>query len=171
MININEFANTIFEMTEKTSYRFIEMFEETQRIDETITYVYIKAFYMHTIRLYLEANKNLRKFDELNYAYKMTLENYYKSNNRGIAGDIVESIKEAYDKSYEMMQSLNFKDLYDGYEFRHHIVDCFELLRSILEKKSEKSVRVDLFENYISVFRRQAEELIDYFAKELKRVK
>ena len=171
MININEFANTIFEMTEKTSYRFIEMFEETQRIDETITYVYIKAFYMHTIRLYLEANKNLRKFDELNYAYKMTLENYYKSNNRGIAGDIVESIKEAYDKSYEMMQSLNFKDLYDGYEFRHHIVDCFELLRSILEKKSEKSVRVDLFENYISVFRRQSEEVIDYVAKEIKRVK
>lgn len=171
MININEFANTIFEMTEKTSYRFIEMFEETQRIDETITYVYIKAFYMHTIRLYLEANKNLRKFDELNYAYKMTLENYYKSNNRGIAGDIVESIKKAYDKSYEMMQSLNFKDLYDGYEFRHHIVDCFELLRSILEKKSEKSVRVDLFENYISVFRRQAEEVIDYVAKEIKRVK
>ena len=171
MININEFANTIFEMTEKTSYRFIEMFEETQRIDETITYVYIKAFYMHTIRLYLEANKNLRKFDELNYAYKMTLENYYKSNNRGIAGDIVESIKKAYDKSYEMMQSLNFKDLYDGYEFRHHIVDCFELLRSILEKKSEKSVRVDLFENYISVFRRQAEEVIDYVAIEIKRVK
>ena len=171
MININEFANTIFEMTEKTSYRFIEMFEETQRIDETITYVYIKAFYMHTIRLYLEANKNLRKFDELNYAYKMTLENYYKSNNRGIAGDIVESIKKAYDKSYEMMQSLNFKDLYDGYEFRHHIVDCFELLRNLLESKTQRDVRVDLFENYISTFRRQADTVIDYVSKEIKRVR
>ena len=48
--------------------------------DETITYVYIKAFYMHTIRLYLEANKNLRKFDELYYAYKMTLENLASAN-------------------------------------------------------------------------------------------
>lgn len=171
MININEFANTIFEMSEKTSYRFIEMFEDNKRIDETITYVYIKAFYMHTIKMYLEDNKNLKKFDELYYAYKMSLENYYKTNNKGIANDIIESIKEAFDKSFEMMQSLNFKDIYDGYEFRHHIIDCFELLRNILEKKSQTVVRVDLFENYISVFRRQVEEVIDYVAKEIKDVK
>lgn len=171
MININEFANTIFEMSEKTSYRFIEMFEDNKRIDETITYVYIKAFYMHTIKMYLEDNKNLKKFDELYYAYKMSLENYYKTNNKGIANDIIESIKEAFDKSFEIMQSLNFKDIYDGYEFRHHIIDCFELLRNILEKKSQTVVRVDLFENYISVFRRQTEEVIDYVAKEIKNVK
>ena len=171
MANINEFANTIYEMTEVTSYNFIEMFEEYQKIDETITYVYIKAFYMHTIRLYLEANKNLRKFDELYYAYKMTLENYYKSINRGIAPDILESIKEAFDTSFDMMQSLKFKDLYDGYEFRHHIVDCFELLRNLLESKTQRDVRVDLFENYKSTFRRQADTVIDYVSKEIKRVR
>ena len=38
---------------------------------------------------YLEANKNLRKFDELYYAYKMTLENYYKSNDVDKKSDFI----------------------------------------------------------------------------------
>ena len=48
---------------------------------------------------------------------------------------------------------------------------CFELLRSILEKKSEKPVRVDIFEDYISTFRRQAETVLDYVSARLKHVK
>ena len=171
MININEFTNRIYQMSEKTSYNFSDKFETIQGIDETVAYVYIKAFYVHVIKLYLEANKNLRKFEEIYYAYKMCLENFYRTNVPGITRELVEDIKETYDKSFEMMQSLKFKDLYDGYEFRHHIVDCFELLRSILENKSKKDIRVDIFEDYISTFRRQADEVIDYVASNMKGLK
>lgn len=170
-MTLEEFSEELYEMSEKTTYDFIDKFNSRQRIDESITYVYIKAFYMHVIKLFLDATKNVRKFDRVYQEYKMILIEYYKKNNNGIYNEFLEDINEAFDKSFEMMQSLNFKELYDGYEFRHHIIMCFELLRSILEKKSEKPVRVDIFEDYISTFRRQAETVLDYVSARLKHVK
>ena len=61
-----------------------------------------------------------------------------------------------------MIETLNFVDINDGYEFRHHIISTFELLKMILENKSKIGIRQDIFENYISKIKNEAEEIITY---------
>lgn len=171
MIKLRDFTERIYEMSEDTTYAFMDKFDDSQNIDRSMTYIYIKAFYIHIIKLYLTENKKLSKFNLIYEDYKKVLIGYYKYFNQGITNDFINDITEAYEKSYEMMESLKFKELYDGYEFRHHIVDCFELLRNVLENKSGRDIRVDIFEDYISKFRKQAEDIIGYVSLNLKNVK
>ena len=62
-----------------------------------------------------------------------------------------------------MANSIQFNDITSDYEFRHHIVDEFELLKIILENKSKAQIRGDMFENYISKFKREAEMIFEIF--------
>ena len=60
-----------------------------------------------------------------------------------------------------MIESLNFIDIDDGYEFRHHIISTFELLKMILQSKSKIGIRQDIFENYISKIKKEAEDIMN----------
>lgn len=165
---IENIAKNIFEMSEEIIYEVIEKFNNNQSIDKTLTYVYIKAFYIHSVRLYLNSKNKLEDFEEIYSEYKRNLIDYYKINNSQITTELINDIVEAFDKSFEITESLEFSDINDGYEFRHHIIMSFEILRSILEKKSKSKIRVDIFENYISKFRYKAEEIIEYVENSLK---
>ena len=80
MANINEFANTIYEMTEVTSYNFIEMFEEYQRIAGGKRKVKAEELDDYTgnteveVKTYLDAPVKLKlKFFELFKAFSFLL--------------------------------------------------------------------------------------------------
>ena len=88
-------------------------------------------------------------------------------NNNQIPLELIGDIKDAFDKSFEIIESLEFTDIYDGYEYRHHIISIFELLRKILEKKSKNQIREDIFENHITSFRNKSEEIMEYLDKNL----
>lgn len=161
-----ELAKEVFDLSENSIYRILDGFDEKQNIDKSLTYIFIKAFYLHTIKIYLSKENKLENFDNLYLEYKNELKNYYIKNNSTIPQELMDDILNAFDKSYEIIESLGFNNLDDGYEFRHHIVDSFELLRKILEKKSKNNIRVDIFEKHISTLRNQAEEILDYIIKE-----
>ena len=161
-IGVSDFSNNIFEMSEDSIYKVIEKFKDYQNVDRTITYIFIKAFYLHIVKIYLNNKNNLKYFDKIYLQYKVELNAYYKNNNYMITQELLNDIMEAFDKCFEIVESLNYTDLDDGYEFRHHVINCFDLLIQILENKSKSKIRTDIFENFISVFRNQAEKMIDF---------
>lgn len=165
--NVQKIASYIFNLSEDSIYTVIERFNNNQNLDKTLTYLYIKAFYLHNIKIDLEIRKKSDKFNEIYLEYKNEILNYYKTNNLKISNDLLNDISETFDKSFEFIDSLGFKNIDEGYEFRHYIIDTFELLRKILEKKSKSEIRVDIFENFISSLKNQAEEIIDYARKNI----
>ena len=68
----------------------------------------------------------------------------------------------------EMLETMNFKEINDSYEFRHYTILCFDLLRKILENKSKHGIRQDLFDNSISKLKEKADEIKDFTGKMLK---
>lgn len=167
-MNIKEYSKNIYELSEDLIYEILDRFGSNQNIDKVLTYVFIKAFYIHSIRLYLSSRCRLDLFDEVYFEYKNNISEYYKVNNKGISEELLNDILESFDKMVEMMETMNFKEINDSYEFRHYIILCFDLLRKILENKSKSPIRIDLFDNHISKLKEKAEEIIDFTAKILK---
>ena len=162
MKSSKELANDIFYKTENTVYEVLERFEDNQNIDKSLTYTFFKAFYIHVISSYIKNVKMDLNFDNIYTEYKNCLSEYYKKNNLNISEDLLKDLLESFDKCFEMIETLNFVDINDGYEFRHHIISTFELLKMILENKSKIGIRQDIFENYISKIKNEAEEIITY---------
>ena len=162
-ISPSEISNNIFEISEETIYNIIEKFNNNQSIDKTLTYV--KAFYIHIIRIYLSNKNNIEKFEDIFNEYRNKISTYYKSNNSQISDELLGDILNAFDTSFNIIESLDYKNLADSYELRHHVISAFELLRHILEKKSQTNIRTDIFENNITEIRNQAEKVLDYVEK------
>ena len=167
-MNIKEYSKNIYELSEDLIYEILDRFGSNQNIDKVLTYVFIKAFYIHSIRLYLSSRCRLDLFDEVYFEYKNNISEYYKVNNKGISEELLNDILESFDKMVEMMETMNFKEINDSYEFRHYIILCFDLLRKILENKSKSPIRIDLFDNHISKLKEKAEEILDFTARILK---
>lgn len=161
-ISIEDFSNEVFELSEDVIYEVLEKFNENQNIDKTLTYVFIKAFYIHIINIALAKQKRKINFEKVYSKYKMYLSIYYKSNNSQISQELLNEILDAFDKSFEIVESLNFYNLEDSYELRHHIIDSFDLLRRILEKKSKCEIRTDIFDEYITDFQEQSEKILEF---------
>lgn len=167
-MNIKEYSKNIYDLSEDLIYEILDRLGSNQNIDKVLTYVFIKAFYMHSVRLYLSSRCRLDLFDEVYFEYKNDLSEYYKVNNKGISEELLNDILESFDKMVEMMETMNFKEINDSYEYRHYIILCFELLRKILENKSKSPIRLDLFDNHISKLKEKAEEILDFTARILK---
>ena len=115
-ISLSEISNNIFEMSEETIYNIIEKFNSNQSIDKTLTYVYVKAFYIHVIRIYLTNKNNIEKFEKIFYEYRNKISTYYKSNNSEISEELLKDILNAFDTSFNIIESLDYKNLSDSYE-------------------------------------------------------
>lgn len=167
-MDLKEYSKKIYNLSEDLIYEILDRFGSNQNIDKVLTYVFIKAFYMHSVRLYLSSRCRLDLFDELYLEYKNNISEYYKINNSGISEELLNDILESFEKMVEMMETMNFKEINDSYEYRHYTILCFDLLRKILENKSKAQIRVDLFDNYISKIKEKADEIISYTATVLK---
>lgn len=161
-ILIEDFSSDLFDLSEDNIYNILDEFNESQNIDKTLTYVFIKAFYIHIAKIISEKQNIGIKFDEVYSKYRMYLSIYYKSNNSQISQELLNEILDAFDKSFAIIESLNFYNIEDSYEFRHHIIDSFDLLRKVLEKKSKCTIRTDIFDKYITDILEQSEKINDY---------
>ena len=167
-MNIKEYSQNIYSLTEDLIYEILDKFGNEQNMDKTLTYVFSKIFYIHSIRLYLSSRCRMDLFDDIYIEYRNNILEYYKINNKDINEELLSDISKTADTMLEMLESMDFKEINDSYEFRHYIILCFDLLRKILENKSKHSIRIDLFDNFISKIKEKSEELIDYTAKILK---
>lgn len=167
-MNIKEYSQNIYSLTEDLIYEILERFGSNQDVDKTLTYVFSKIFYIHSIRLYLSSRCRMDLFDDIYVEYRNNILEYYKINNQGIDEALLNDILKTADTMLEMLESMDFKEINDSYEYRHYIILCFDLLRKILENKSKHPIRVDLFDNFISKIKEKAEEMIDYTSKILK---
>lgn len=167
-MDIKEFSKHIFDMSEDIAYDILDRFGNSQNIDKTLTYIFIKTYYIHAVRLYLSSRCRIDLFDDIYMAYRNSLLEYYKINNTQISEELLSDISKTSDTMLEMLESMDFKEINDSYEFRHYTILCFGLLRNILEKKSKEPIREDLFDNFISKLKDKADEIMDFTAKMLK---
>lgn len=123
----NDFASELFDLSEDSIYNILEEFNENQNIDKTLTYVFIKAFYIHIAKVILDKENISLNFDEVYSKYRMYLSIYYKSNNSQISQELLNEILDAFDKSFAIIESLEFNRIEDSYEFRP-ISKCDNLL-------------------------------------------
>ena len=164
MSNIDEknIAKDIFYLNEDGVYKIIEEFNN-QVVDKSLVYCFVKAFFVHTVKVYLEKN-NVKKFnfDDIYLEYKDNLKIYYKTNNPDIQDDLLDQVMNFFDNSFGLIDSVELQDIYDSYEFRHYTINVFELLRIILEKKSREVIRENIFDKYIKNIIEEKENLLDY---------
>lgn len=160
-IKCEEFSDNLFFLTEECIYEVLEKFDESQAIDKTLTFVFIKALYMHIANICLIESDNMDKFGKIFEDYKKILKEYYKKNNPEIDEDLLEEIMNAYNTSFEMVNTIAFTKIDDSYELRHHIIDCMELLRQILSKKSNKKIHPDFFDKYIDDLKDKSDIIVD----------
>ncbi len=161
-IDEDNFSSEIFDKTEDSIYKVLEKFSKLQNVDQSITYIYIKAYYLYCTKIYLEQKNISIDFNNIYSKYRIYLGIYYKSNNAQITQELLDELLGAFDKSFELIESLGFKDIEDGYEYRHFTVSAFEILRKILERKSKSEIRTDIFDSEITVLVNEFEELKNY---------
>lgn len=157
-MNVEELAKSVYEVSEENVYKILEKFDSNPNIDKSLTYIFVKAFYMHVFKLKIKKD-NQNFFENVYIEYRKNLENYYKINNLQITSELLDQILEVFDNSYKLIESLGFDNIEDSYEFRHHTIQTFELLRKILEKKSKAEIRVDIFENCIQYLVNDADKI------------
>ena len=161
-------ARELFKMTDENIERAFKKFDYKQYNDLNFTYIFTKAFYTHISKMYLTSKKRMADFGELYKNIKVCLHDYYVHNTEKLTDDYLSDVLNVFDNDFELLESVPVVDLDDGYELRHHIINCFDLLLQIFENKSEKPVRKDLFEDSISYFRDMTDEVIIYLSKNMK---
>ena len=161
----NEISEKLFYLSEDSVYQILEEFEDNQGIDKSLVYCFIKAFYIHTVKLYLENRKIKFDFEKVYQLYKEHLKSYYKTNNPNIQDELLDQILNFFDNSFGLIDTIEFLKLEDSYEFRHYTINVFELLRMILEKKSKATIREDIFDHYIRTIISQTDQILEYIKK------
>ena len=126
-IDIEEFSNEIFDITEDSIYDSLEKIKELRNIDQSLTYIFIKAYYLYCTKIYMEQQNINIDFNSIYSKYRIYLGIYYKSNNSQIAQELLDELLETFDKSFELIESLGFKNIDDSYEYRHFTIDSFEI--------------------------------------------
>ncbi len=158
-----EISKTIFEMSEENMYKMLENLKENNSVDQSLVYCFIKAFYIHTAKLYLKSQKAKVDFEEIYVMYQECMKNYYKINNPDLEEDLLNHILEFFVHSFALLETLGFTQIQDSYEFRHYVIKALELLRIILENKSKSPIRETIFENYTKIIVEQCDNLFVYF--------
>ncbi len=161
----NEIAKNIFYLSEDSIYPMLEIFEDNQTVEKSLVYCFMKAFYIHTVKLYFLHNKYNMNLDELYVAYKEELKNYYQMNNPTIENELLNQILNFFDNSFMLIESIQFNSIEDGYEFRHYTIRVLELLKIILQNKSNHPIQETIFDKQIRLIINQKDEIFHFLEK------
>ena len=157
-----ESANEIYYLSEDNVYKILENFNSNQVVDRSLVYCFMKAFYLFVVKQCIEIYKMNIDFDLMYNEYKENLKNYYKINNPNIEVELLDQILNFFDNSFSLIGTVELTSIDDSYEFRHYTINVLELLRMILEKKSQANIRANIFDNSIREIIDQKEKIMDY---------
>lgn len=158
----NEIAKSIFYLSEDSIYPMLEIFGSNQAVEKSFVYCFMKAFYIHTIKLYFLHNKCNANFDELYHSYKEELKSYYQINNPTIEDELLDQILNFFDNSFMLIDSLEFYAIEDNYEFRHYTIRVLELLRIMLENNSKTIIKETIFDKQVRTIINQKDEIFNF---------
>lgn len=159
-------AEDLFYLSEDSIYQMLENFEKSQMVDQSLVYCFVKAFYLHVAQLYIKQHKlnfNVENFYE---KYKQNLKNYYQINNPKIEDVVLDQVLNFFDNSYGLIGTVEISSIDDSYDFRHYVINVFELLRMILGKKSKANIRADLFDKNIRNIIEETEKIWCYIERQ-----
>ena len=83
----NDFASELFDLSEDSIYNILEEFNENQNIDKTLTYVFIKAFYIHIAKVILDKENISLNFDEVYSLHLLVILFSYSSSSSSSSSD------------------------------------------------------------------------------------
>lgn len=155
-------AEDLFYLNEDCTYQMLEHFEVSQMVDKSFVYCFTKAFYGYVVKLYKEVKKLQFDFDVFYNAYKENLKKYYQTNNPNIEDVVLDQVLNFFDNSFGLIETVELSSIEDSYEFRHYVINVFELLRMILEKNSKANIRADLFDKDIRNIIEETDKIWNY---------
>lgn len=162
LLTEKEISRNIFDLSEESIYTMLENLKDQTSVDQSLVYCFVKAFYLHTTKLYLESRKAKVNFEEIYAFYKENLKVYYQTNNPTIEAEILGYILNFFEHSFALIETIEFTQIQDSYEFRHYVIKVLELLRIILENKSKSVIRENIFENDTKRIVEQCDKIFDY---------
>lgn len=158
-------AQDVFELTEGCIYSILEKFENSQMTEQSFVYCFTKAFYIYIVKLYIKSNHVILDFEKLYMAYKVLLKEYFQTNNPTIENELLDQILNFFDYSFALIETVEFSNLEDSYELRHYTINVFDLLRMILEKKSQAMIRENIFDKDIRNILEEVGRILVYITK------
>lgn len=57
LLTEKEISRNIFDLSEESIYTMLENLKDQTSVDQSLVYCFVKAFYLHTTKLYLESRK------------------------------------------------------------------------------------------------------------------
>ena len=79
---------------------------------------------------------------------------------------VLDQVLNFFDNSYGLIGTVEISSIDDSYDFRHYVINVFELLRMILEKKSKANIRADLFDKNIRNIIEETEKIWCYIERQ-----
>ena len=161
----NEIAEKIYYFSEDSVYPLLDKFnnkENNTSVDKAIVYCFIKAFHLYAVKLYIQDKKMKYDFDDLYQKYKEEIKSYYQKNNPDLDEKLLEQVLGFFDNSFALLETVGLSDINDSYEFRHYTINVFELLKMILGKKSQITIKANIFDDYIRTIIDDTEKTLNY---------
>ncbi len=155
-------AEDVFFLSEDSTYQMLESFDKSQMVDQSLVYCFVKAFYLYAAQLYIKQHELNFHVENFYQEYKENLKKYYQTNNPEIENLVLDQVLNFFDNSYGLIGTVEISSIEDCYEFRHYVINVFELLRMILEKNSKANIRADLFDKDIRNMIEETEKIWDY---------
>lgn len=155
-------AQNLFYLSEDSIYEMLGHFEANQMVDQSLVYCFAKAFYVYVAKLYIKVRKLKLDFDVIYGIYKENLKQYYLANNPEMEDVVLDQVLNFFDNSFGLIETVELSNVEDSYEFRHYVINVFELLRMMLEKNSKSNIRADLFDKDIRKIIEETEKIWDY---------
>lgn len=156
----------LFYLSEDATYQMLESFNKSQMVDQSLVYCFVKAFYLYVAQLYIKQHKLNVNGENFYQKYKQNLKNYYQMNNPKIEDLVLDQVLNFFDNSFGLIGTVEISSIDDAYDFRHYVINVFELLRMILEKKSKANIRADLFDKNIRSIIEETEKIWSYIEKQ-----
>ena len=56
-VSVQNFAKEVFNLTDNAVYELLERFEVNQTLERSFTYTFVKALYIHSLKIYMTYKK------------------------------------------------------------------------------------------------------------------
>lgn len=163
-----EVVDFLYEVSEENIYDMLDIVKDNSDVDKVLIYCFIKALYLHVFQDYNYCLKKDFDLENIYSIYKDKIKEYFLTNNPTITDEFLDYIYNFFDNSFSLIDAVEITDIEDGYDFRHYIINLLELLRLMLENKSNVKIRENIFENYPRMIVEKCDKIYTFIASKKK---
>ena len=140
-------SKEIFEKTEDSIYNLLGQHMEFNGLEQTMVYMHMRAYFIVLTKIYMKKFEKNFEFEKIFANYKLTILSYYKQNNPGIPEVLMKDLMNSFDVSFQLIESIELKDVLDHDLLTKFTRDVLESLHAILERRSKRIISTTFYQN------------------------